>query len=979
MKRLLLLIMVSLILLSACAGGDSESNKSTSDLTSLLPEGATSATDSADISSEGAVTSVLSGTSAEDTQTPPPDTTTNMIFRFDQVDAFRPVYSHGSGADPSIDDRYKTLCLLFEKSYDPIIVLNFTSQAVNLDCFSYMKIGFRAACDGKRMEIFYTTAKSPDTSMDKLVAGEFVNNQYNELVWDMSSDPLWTTSLGIVRLDPTTATSAGDRMWIDYIAFFETKAEADAYHVTDAAKAINPDTTMEEDPVEPELPEDAPDNVVLRFDSAEKVSNFVKHGSGMTIGFDEDKKCLRIDYAESGDPLFVWYPSAGTVNVSMYPIIKIKLKSNTESGGIQIFYATSAAPTMTGGHTKTATYKSGMWNEIILDPSAQMDWADDLTILRFDPVAFASEGEFTLIEYIGFFPTIKAAEAYEPLTDEQKQENKVTENGGLELQPVPMAKPFTDLDGFDVLFIGNSYSQDTATYLYQIAKSYGQKDVFVGLAGRPGCSVTMHCESIRSNAANYEYYVTSNGTFTATSGHTLKYCLTARQWDMIVINAESSTYGLNLEYNDLQELLTFVETNKTNQNAKIIWLMTWADQQDAERQVLDLYYSGEQNRMYVMGLNTTLRHVATKVDVDMIVPLGTVFQNLRSSFLGDTLTRDGYHASLTTGRYALALAFYCSVTGADPAACTYYLSQDVTADSYTFLAVADAVKQAITHPYEKTLSAHPHINVGPYTDLDSFNVLFIGNSFSQDTATYLNQIATSYGQKNVYVAIAGRGGCTIDMHLSSIEAMQNNYDYYVFQGENVTSINGRTLIECLKERDWDIIVLNHGGGLYGMPSTYTRLQELVDFVRENKTNPDAKIVWLNSWADQQDDKRNVLAQYYNGDQMKMYIDTVYASINCVAPCTGMGMILPVGTAIQNLRTSFLGDTLTRDGYHAGLTTGRYALALTFYCAITGADPSACTYYLSKDVTEGSRIFQAVVEAVENAIKVPFAVTPSQLT
>lgn len=39
------------------------------------------------------------------------------------------------------------------------------------------------------------------------------------------------------------------------------------------------------------------------------------------------------------------------------------------------------------------------------------------------------------------------------------------------------------------------------------------------------------------------------------------------------------------------------------------------------------------------------------------------------------------------------------------------------------------------------------------------------------------------------------------------------------------------------------------------------------------------------------------------------------------------MIIPTGTAIQNARTSFVGDHMNRDGYHLDLKIGRYTAAL----------------------------------------------------
>ena len=49
------------------------------------------------------------------------------------------------------------------------------------------------------------------------------------------------------------------------------------------------------------------------------------------------------------------------------------------------------------------------------------------------------------------------------------------------------------------------------------------------------------------------------------------------------------------------------------------------------------------------------------------------------------------------------------------------------------------------------------------------------------------------------------------------------------------------------------------------------------------------------------------------------------------------MIIPSGTAIQNARTSVLGDTFNRDGSHLN-KIGKYTAACTWYEALTGASP-----------------------------------------
>lgn len=65
------------------------------------------------------------------------------------------------------------------------------------------------------------------------------------------------------------------------------------------------------------------------------------------------------------------------------------------------------------------------------------------------------------------------------------------------------------------------------------------------------------------------------------------------------------------------------------------------------------------------------------------------------------------------------------------------------------------------------------------------------------------------------------------------------------------------------------------------------------------------------------------------------------------PACGRGfghkVVVPSGTAVQNARTSFVGDRLNCDGYHLDLTLGRYTAACTWYERLFGEDVRANIY------------------------------------
>ena len=101
------------------------------------------------------------------------------------------------------------------------------------------------------------------------------------------------------------------------------------------------------------------------------------------------------------------------------------------------------------------------------------------------------------------------------------------------------------------------------------------------------------------------------------------------------------------------------------------------------------------------------------------------------------------------------------------------------------------------------------------------------------------------------------------------------------------------------------------------------------------------------------------------------VDTVKEKILTNSDIDG---VIPSGTAIQNLRGSYIGDTLlTRDGYHLSYDIGRYAAALTWYKQLTGADLTDLT--VIPQAHPRLKVYLRVIkEAVNGAVEQPFSVT-----
>ena len=112
--------------------------------------------------------------------------------------------------------------------------------------------------------------------------------------------------------------------------------------------------------------------------------------------------------------------------------------------------------------------------------------------------------------------------------------------------------------------------------------------------------------------------------------------------------------------------------------------------------------------------------------------------------------------------------------------------------------------------------------------------------------------------------------------------------------------------------------------------------------------------------------------------MTMYNAIVSTYRNVVSKHEQFKGMIPSGTAIQNLRTSYIGDNLTRDTLHLDYANGRYTAAMTWYARLTGGSTEAVSWVPDAYRHVGWDL-EAIREAVNNAIKTPLAVTQSKLT
>ncbi len=259
----------------------------------------------------------------------------------------------------------------------------------------------------------------------------------------------------------------------------------------------------------------------------------------------------------------------------------------------------------------------------------------------------------------------------------------------------------------------------------------------------------------------------------------------------------------------------------------------------------------------------------------------------------------------------------------------------------------------------------------------SIKILAIGNSFSTDATEYLWNILHDAGIQEVIVGNLYISGCSVDTHWENMSKNKTGYTFYYNNSGKWEKHTGHTALQAIQKEDWDYITVQQASPDSGKPQTLGNLQNVLDYVNTNKTNDNAKIYWHMTWAYQFSSSHTGFP-YYGQSQMTMYDAIVSTYTETVSKYNLINGAIPAGTAIQNLRTSYLDDALNLDGYHMSYDTGRYTVALTWFSFFTGIDPR----YINWVPEEYPRIAEdkaAICHAINQALKTPFAVTPSIYT
>lgn len=248
-------------------------------------------------------------------------------------------------------------------------------------------------------------------------------------------------------------------------------------------------------------------------------------------------------------------------------------------------------------------------------------------------------------------------------------------------------------------------------------------------------------------------------------------------------------------------------------------------------------------------------------------------------------------------------------------------------------------------------------------------VLTIGSGTADDaTSSYLQGLAGDAGISlitgNLYVE-----GASLEDHVKNMTENLAVYQYNRLVADGSADIrNNQSLRAVIKGENWDYIAFEESLALAGKPDGYrTRLPQLMELVKEVATNPDVKYLLHQPWAYAKAAVEEGFSGY-DRDQLGMHRAIVEA-VGAAGESAPVDGVVPVGTAIQNGRTSYLGEDMLRDDKHLNTGAARFAAACTWFGVLFG--PTEIAYNPDELIDYDAALAKA---AARHALADPKAVT-----
>jgi hypothetical protein len=223
-------------------------------------------------------------------------------------------------------------------------------------------------------------------------------------------------------------------------------------------------------------------------------------------------------------------------------------------------------------------------------------------------------------------------------------------------------------------------------------------------------------------------------------------------------------------------------------------------------------------------------------------------------------------------------------------------------------------------------------------------ILSIGNSLTEDAIeNYLYDLAVSGGKK-ITIGTLYLNESSLEQHWSNASENKNPYQFRSIGSDGSRNTqNDKAISEIIESENWDFISFEEFLPLSGKLEGYqNNLPKLVEYAKKLTTNPDVKFLLHQPWAYTESSTQEGFLNY-NRDQMKMY-NAIVDAVSTAKELINIDLIVPSGTAIQNGRTTYVGDSnylgdlfMKENGYRLSESIGRFTVAATWYETIFGGN------------------------------------------
>ena len=250
---------------------------------------------------------------------------------------------------------------------------------------------------------------------------------------------------------------------------------------------------------------------------------------------------------------------------------------------------------------------------------------------------------------------------------------------------------YDERESLRILAVGNSYTQDSTMYLWNIANDLGAEDVVVGRMFHAGARLYEHWRAAQKLEGYEDFYLyteqTSDDGEVGFDGVSLEYGVKAQDWDIIVLQAwyPDACYGLNggvvegsqVEDEEWLNLLTnYFKQTATNENVELGFNMIWSQERQLSESNVNSnpVFNNANNYGNTVAdwssiVDQTSLHILNNENYQYLIPVGTAVENARTSYLagirGTTaqgnammggLQRDAVHLN-DIGKYIAAMTW----------------------------------------------------------------------------------------------------------------------------------------------------------------------------------------------------------------------------------------------------------------------------------------------------------------------------------